>query len=701
MQKLKLTIIFLFITCFAFAQSNDSLLNIITKNNQLHFYLKNIPTQLAFILPLDKPILTIADTRLTKAKQKLGSIKLKWKDSQSTDYYFNFYDKNQHFINLKSKKDTINLNFEIIEYDNNYTFKFIYNSINYKSIKKSGDYYKKITWCIPFLENEDIYGGGEQFSFVNVKGRKIPYLVEEQGIGRGDEPISSVTRLGGASGDKTSTFMPLARFLTSQKRVITDLLSSYNYKIFNFSEKNILLWHDYVKIGHLGYQIIIPKGNKWQIVNQFQPQPSFMFKTILGLQGGTDTVLRKLKVLTDAGVNPSALWIQDWCGRRVTPFGKQLLWNWQLDTLRYLKFENFKVVLKTKNIKLLAYINPFLAENTVLAKKIIDLDSLNQDLTTKILIQNDKNTKPYLMKATGFKVHLFNFKPTNYTIFDIMKKEMIEKGFSGWMADFGEWYPIKIDKKGIKSDNLSKHNYYTDLWSYHQYFIKNEHLNTTNDTLGIFMRSSTMPSGHIYWAGDQNTNWGKNDGLPSLVPALLSSGLSGIGINHGDIGGFTSFKKPGFAMLRDRELLYRWIELCAFTPIFRTHEGLAPDYNLQVYSDADAAVFFAKFSAIHDDLHGYIMRTYHEIETEHLPMIRHLIIKYPDDLNVRNLDYQFMLGNDILVIPVLEHGAKTVRGYLPAGKWQHFFTKEILESKGEWRVFDAPLGKPCVWKVVF
>ncbi|MEY4925595.1 MAG: hypothetical protein RI894_31, partial [Bacteroidota bacterium] len=130
----------------------------------------------------------------------------------------------------------------------------------------------------------------------------------------------------------------------------------------------------------------------------------------------------------------------------------------------------------------------------------------------------------------------------------------------------------------------------------------------------------------------------------------------------------------------------------------RTHEGLAPDDNLQVYSDADAAHFFAKFSAIHDSLHSYIMRTYHEIETQHLPMVRHLIIKYPDDLNVRNLDYQFMLGNDILVIPVLGKNAKTVRGYLPAGKWQHFFTKEIIESSGEWRVFDAPLGQPCVWQ---
>ncbi len=702
MKKINLILIILLYANIVFSQEKENVYNYYENEKELVFYLKNNPAIAAFTLPKQKPVLSVSKIKLANKKQKLGSLKLIWKSTKNIDYYYKNYKAEENLLVLKSKNDTINIS--LVNYENKdmeYVTQFNY-VISQKIITKKKYHYFKITWHIPLFENEDVYGGGEQFSFANVKGKKIPFIVEEQGIGRGDQPISSITRLAGASGDKTSTFMPIANFVTSGKRTICTGDNTFSFQSIDFSKNNYAHWSQYLNEQESNSTIFIklPKKNTWNLVKNFEPQPAFMFKTILGLQGGTDTVLQKLKILKDAGLKPSALWIQDWCGRRVTPFGKQLYWNWQLDTMRYTNFKKFRNDLQAQDIKLLGYINPFLAEGTPLAAQCIAQDSFKSIEQSSILLRN-KKLKPYLMKVTGFKAHLFDLLGTSSFIFleDIMKKELIDNGFSGWMADFGEWYPL-LGLSRTALENESIHNIYPNKWAELQSMIKSINIEDNKDTLGIFMRSSTTPSGNIYWAGDQNTNWGKNDGLPSLVPALLSSGLSGIGINHGDIGGFTSFKKTGFAILRDRELLYRWIELCAFTPVFRTHEGLAPDYNLQVYSDADAAGFFAKFSAIHDSLHSYIMTTYHEIETTHLPMVRHLVIKYPDDLNVRNLDYQFMLGNTILVIPVLKKGATTVRGYLPAGLWQHFFTKEIIESKGEWRVFDAPIGKPCVWNLL-
>jgi alpha-glucosidase len=78
-------------------------------------------------------------------------------------------------------------------------------------------------------------------------------------------------------------------------------------------------------------------------------------------------------------------------------------------------------------------------------------------------------------------------------------------------------------------------------------------------------------------------------------------------------------------------------------------------------------------------------------------MVRHLMLAFPDDPNVADLQYEFMLGSDLLVAPVLKKGAKTVRAYLPQGSWQHFFTKKVTVSKGEWFVFDAQLGQPAVF----
>ena len=57
---------------------------------------------------------------------------------------------------------------------------------------------------------------------------------------------------------------------------------------------------------------------------------------------------------------------------------------------------------------------------------------------------------------------------------------------------------------------------------------------------------------------------------------MLSGGFSGFALNHSDIGGFTTIEGllPGVSMVRNRDLLYRWMELAAFTAVYRTQEGL-------------------------------------------------------------------------------------------------------------------------------
>ena len=79
------------------------------------------------------------------------------------------------------------------------------------------------------------------------------------------------------------------------------------------------------------------------------------------------------------------------------------------------------------------------------------------------------------------------------------------------------------------------------------------------------------------WAGDQNVDFSYGDGLPSTIPAALNLGMSGIGITHFDIGGYTTFAQFaafGQALVRTQELLLRSAEAAIFTPFFRTHEGL-------------------------------------------------------------------------------------------------------------------------------
>lgn len=82
------------------------------------------------------------------------------------------------------------------------------------------------------------------------------------------------------------------------------------------------------------------------------------------------------------------------------------------------------------------------------------------------------------------------------------------------------------------------------------------------------------------WLGDQNVDWSEGDGLPSVVPSALSSGLCGIGMTHIDIGLYTTFGALG--LKRSAELLLRSAEMAVFSPVMRTHEGIRRVRIIQV-----------------------------------------------------------------------------------------------------------------------
>lgn len=95
------------------------------------------------------------------------------------------------------------------------------------------------------------------------------------------------------------------------------------------------------------------------------------------------------------------------------------------------------------------------------------------------------------------------------------------------------------------------------------------------ESLVFFMRAGFRDSpkwGMLFWEGDQMVSWQANDGIKSAVVGLLSSGLSGYALNHSDIGGYCAVNLPFIKYNRSEELLIRWMELNAFTTVFRTHE---------------------------------------------------------------------------------------------------------------------------------
>ena len=190
------------------------------------------------------------------------------------------------------------------------------------------------------------------------------------------------------------------------------------------------------------------------------------------------------------------------------------------------------------------------------------------------------------------------------------------------MADFAEWYPLSEENL---IEDLKIHNQYPVLWAKLNYEIV---CSNSEKELFFFNRSGGIGTENysaMMWAGDQMVDYSLEDGLGSVFDAYLSSAYSGLPIIHSDLGGYSSVKKPFIKnYLRKKELLKDWMLLEAFTPVFRSHEGLHPESNLQIYSDSSIIQSYKKFSDINHNLLPYFEQLIEERNTYGTPVFREI-----------------------------------------------------------------------------
>jgi alpha-glucosidase len=270
----------------------------------------------------------------------------------------------------------------------------------------------------------------------------------------------------------------------------------------------------------------------------------------------------------------------------------------------------------------------------------------------------------------------------------IIGQEMLDFGISGWMADFGEYLPTDI-RLSDGSDPVEAHNRWPVLWAkVNADAIAKRGL---ADEAIFFMRagfSGVQAHCPLLWAGDQCVDFSRHDGIGTTITAALSSGLVGNLVSHHDVGGYTSL-----GIIRTEELLYRWIDLGAFTPVMRTHEGNRPDDNLQIDSSPELLAHFARMSRLHMRLAPYVRHVLDEGQKNGLPAQRPLFLHY-DDPALHGVQDQYLYGRDLLVAPVIEAGVSGRHAVVPTGGWADLWTGTRF-SEGTHRL-DAPYGKPPV-----
>ncbi|MDA8228317.1 MAG: alpha-glucosidase [Desulfitobacterium hafniense] len=536
-------------------------------------------------------------------------------------------------------------------------------------------------------KEERIYGCGEQFSYFDLRGRNFPLWVAEQGVGRNKQTLATfmADTQAKAGGDYYSTYFPQPTFISSKKYYCH--VEDTAYMDFDFSHES---YHE-LQIWNVPKNIVIEAADTYidlvgKLTNLLgrQPElPDWIYDGVwIGMQGGTETVLSKLEHALSKGLKVSGIWAQDWEGKRITSFGKRLMWNWVWNKELYPGLDEEIKKLKARGIRFLGYINPYLAIE----------GHLYIEASEKGYIVKNQEGKDYLIDCGEFYSGIVDL--TNPTAFEwykkVIKVNMIEFGLAGWMADFGEYLPTDaVLYNGISAELM--HNAWPALWAR----VNREAVEESGklNEVTFFMRSGYTGSqkySTMTWAGDQNVDWSLDDGLASVIPAALSLGMTGFGLHSSDIGGYTTL----YDIKRTKELFMRWAEFGAFTPLMRTHEGNRPDDNWQFDSDDETLAHFAKMSRVYTTLSPYIKAAVKENSSHGVPVMRPLFMHY-ESSKAYELKYEYLFGRDLLVAPVIEPEKTEWTVYLPEDEWIHLWTGKEYGA-GEANI-DAPLGYPPVF----
>ncbi|MEU4769894.1 alpha-xylosidase [Actinosynnema sp. NPDC023794] len=242
---------------------------------------------------------------------------------------------------------------------------------------------------------------------------------------------------------------------------------------------------------------------------------------------------------------------------------------------------------------------------------------------------------------------------------------LLAQGVDCFKTDFGERVPTDVVYHD-GSDPERMHNYYTHLYNQTVFDVLRKRRGEGEAV--VFARSATAGSQQfpVHWGGDCEATY---ESMAESLRGGLSLGLSGFGYWSHDIGGFEG--TPSAALFK------RWIAFGLLSSHSRLHGSAS--YRVPWLFDEESVDVLRHFTKLKLRLMPYLDGAARQATAEGVPMMRAMVVEFPDDPGCAHLERQYMLGDDLLVAPVFSDEGD-VSYYVPEGAWTHLLTGETVRG---------------------
>ena len=261
---------------------------------------------------------------------------------------------------------------------------------------------------------------------------------------------------------------------------------------------------------------------------------------------------------------------------------------------------------------------------------------------------------------------------------------MLNLGFDGFKLDRSDELVPQIDEVVFYNGRSAKemYNQYATLYVKTFYDACHEAL---GDDFLLYSRPGFSGSQQYaaFFSGDTDPTW---EHFRKNIITSLRASLSGFPIWGHEVGGYRC--KDRFGYLPTKECFIRWTQFGAFSPIM-DRGGL---YFEEPWDyDTETIDIYRYYAKLHSELVPYILSCAHQANRTGLPIIRPLVLIYPDDPHVFRIDTEYLFGDAFLVAPIYDSTTSKREVYLPCGRWVNYWNEREIHQGPKSIMVNPPL----------